>query len=40
MKVVSDTFTTMSGKKIDLRIVVPPGYEDKVDFAMESLKGP
>lgn len=38
MAVVSDTFTTMSGKKVDLRIVVPHGYEDKVDWAMKSLK--
>jgi aminopeptidase N len=38
MKVVSDTFTTMSGKKVDLHIVVPPGYEDKVAYAMKSLK--
>lgn len=38
LKIVHDTFTTMSGKGVDLRIVVPPGYEDKVAFAMKSLK--
>ncbi len=38
MKVVKDTFTTMSGKKVDLSIVVPPGYEDKVAWAMRSIK--
>ena len=38
MKVVSDTFTTMSGKNVDLRIVVPKGYEDKVAWAMKSIK--
>jgi aminopeptidase N len=38
LKIVHDTFTTMSGKEVDLRIVVPKGYEDKVAFAMESIK--
>ena len=38
MKVIEDEFTTMSGKKVDLRIFVQPGYEDKVSWAMESIK--
>ncbi len=38
MAVVKDTFTTMSGKEVALRIVVPKGYEDKVAWAMESTK--
>ena len=35
---VTDTFTTVSGREIDLRIYVEPGNEDRCDFAMESLK--
>ncbi len=35
---VTDTFTTMSGRTIDLRIYVEPGNEDRCGFAMESLK--
>ena len=38
MEVLEDTFTTMSGKKVDLRIFVQPGYEDKIGWAMESVK--
>lgn len=38
LKVVEDTFVTMSGKKVDLRIFVEAGYEDKVGWAMESIK--
>lgn len=35
---VRDSFTTASGKKIDLRIYVEPGNEDKCAHAMLSLK--
>ena len=35
---VHDTFTTMSGKKVDLYIYVNPGNEDKCGHAMQSLK--
>ncbi|MDE1152199.1 MAG: aminopeptidase N [Micavibrio sp.] len=38
MKVMEDTFTTMSGKNVDLRIIVQPGYEDKIEWAMGSIK--
>ncbi|MBI1214586.1 MAG: aminopeptidase N [Alphaproteobacteria bacterium] len=38
MHVMSDKFVTMSGKEVDLRIVVQPGYEDKIAWAMESIK--
>jgi len=38
LKVLEDAFTTMSGKKVDLRIFVQPGYEDKIGWAMESTK--
>lgn len=38
MEVLEDTFTTMSGKKVDLRIFVQKGYEDKISWAMESTK--
>lgn len=38
LKVLSDTFTTMNGREIALRIAVQPGYEDKIDWAMESIK--
>ena len=38
MKVLEDSFTTMSGKKVALRIFVQPGYEDKISWAMESIK--
>ncbi|GGC38500.1 aminopeptidase N [Novosphingobium marinum] len=33
-----DTFTTMSGRKVDLNIWVRPGDEDRTGHAMESLK--
>jgi len=35
---VSDSFTTMSGRKVALRIYVEPGKEDRCGFAMDSLK--
>jgi aminopeptidase N len=35
---VSDSFTTMSGRKIRLAIYVEPGKEDRCDYAMDSLK--
>lgn len=35
---VEDTFTTMSGREIELKIYVDKGDEDKVHHAMESLK--
>ncbi len=38
VKVLESDYTTMSGKKVDLRIFVQPGYEDKIDWAMESIK--
>ncbi len=38
MKVLEDKFTTMSGRDVALRIFVQPGYEDKITWAMESIK--
>ena len=35
---VEDTFTTMSGRKVKLAIYVEPGKEDRVSYAMDSLK--
>jgi aminopeptidase N len=35
---VSDSFTTMSGRKVALHIYVEPGKEDRCNFAMDSLK--
>ena len=35
---VSDSFTTMSGRKVALHIYVEPGKEDRCGFAMDSLK--
>lgn len=35
---VEDTFTTKSGRTVDLRIFVEQGNEDRCDWAMESLK--
>jgi aminopeptidase N len=35
---ISDTFTTMSGRKVALRIYVEPGKEDRCAWAMDSLK--
>ncbi|MEM0978589.1 MAG: aminopeptidase N [Pseudomonadota bacterium] len=33
-----DKFTTASGQKVDLKIYVRPGDEDKCDYAMDALK--
>jgi len=38
LKCVRDTFTTMSGRVVDLLIYVEPGREDRCGWAMESLK--
>ncbi len=38
LKVLEDSFATMSGKNVDLRIFVDDGYENKVSWAMESIK--
>lgn len=35
---IHDTYTTTSGRKVDLYIYVRPGDEDQCDHAMESLK--
>jgi aminopeptidase N len=35
---IADSFTTMSDRKVDLRIYVRPGDETQCDHAMESLK--
>jgi aminopeptidase N len=35
---IRDTFTTMSGRKVDLRIFVEHGNEPKAAYAMDSLK--
>jgi len=35
---VSDTFTTMSGRKVDLHIYVEHGNESRCDYAMDALK--
>jgi len=35
---VSDTFTTMSGRDVELKIFVEPGNEDRCDYAMDALK--
>ena len=35
---VEDTFVTMSGRKVALRIYVEPGKEDRCGYAMDSLK--
>ncbi len=35
---IRDSFTTMSGRKVDLRIYVEHGNEPKVTYAMDSLK--
>ncbi len=35
---VEDTFTTMSGRQVKLAIYVEPGKEDRVAYAMDSLK--
>ncbi|MCP4933078.1 MAG: aminopeptidase N [bacterium] len=36
--VVKDSFTTMSGRKVDLHIYVEPGKEDRCEWAMDCLK--
>ncbi len=38
LETLEDTFTTMSGKDVTLRIFVQKGYEDKIDWAMGSIK--
>jgi aminopeptidase N len=35
---IEDTFVTMSGRKVALRIYVEPGKEDRAGYAMDSLK--
>jgi aminopeptidase N len=35
---VEDSFTTMSGRKVALKIYVEPGKEDRCGYAMDSLK--
>ena len=35
---VEDSFVTMSGRKVALRIYVEPGKEDRAGYAMDSLK--
>jgi len=35
---IKDSFKTMSGRKVDLRIYVEPGKEDRCGWAMDSLK--
>jgi aminopeptidase N len=35
---IADTFTTKSGRKVELRVYCEPGKEDRCDWAMESLK--
>ena len=38
LKVKEDTFTTMSGRNVDLRIFVEPQNIDKTDYALDALK--
>ena len=35
---LADSFTTMSGRKVDLRIYVDPGQADRAAYAMDALK--
>lgn len=35
---LEDQFTTMSGRKVDLRLFVEKGFLDQTDYAMQSLK--
>jgi aminopeptidase N len=35
---ITDTFTTMSGRKVELRIYVEPGKEDRCGYALDALK--
>lgn len=37
LKAVSDSFTTRSGRKVELNVWVRPGDQDRAGFAMESL---
>lgn len=38
LRLLEDSFTTMSGRQIDLRIYVEPQNIDKCDYAMDALK--
>ena len=38
LRAVTDTFTTMSGRQVELQIYVEPGNEARCDYAMDSLK--
>ena len=38
LAVIKDTFTTMSGRGVDLHIYVEPGKEDRCEWAMDCLK--
>jgi len=38
LKSVSDSFTTMSGRQVELKIFVEPGKEDRCEYAMDALK--
>lgn len=38
LNMLEDSFITKSGKKVALRIFVEDGYENKIEWAMESLK--
>ena len=38
LALVKDSFTTMSGRTVDLHIYVEPGKEDRCEWAMDSLK--
>ena len=38
LALVRDSFTTRSGREIDLRIYVDPGMQDRSDYAMDALK--
>jgi aminopeptidase N len=38
LAVVKDSFTTMSGREVELRIYVEPGNENRCDWAMQSIK--
>ncbi len=38
LAVVEDTFHTMTGRDVTLRIFVEPGNEDRCDYAMDALK--
>lgn len=38
LKVAEDSFTTMSGRKVDLKLYVEPQNIDKTDYALDALK--